>query len=101
MTWTQQQQHVGGSSIASSGSTFVIVGDVGSIYSSPNVTDWIKRATTVGSKSLKGVTHGHSMFVAVGESGMIVTSPDGAGWTTQVDSTTKDLADVAYGPMAQ
>jgi hypothetical protein len=98
VTWTQAQPSVGGHALASSGATFVIVGDLGTIYSSPNAAEWTRRAGMLDDKSLYGVTYGGSTFVAVGETGVIRTSADGMGWTTQAGSATKDLFDVAYGP---
>lgn len=101
VTWDQRElpsnQPVKG--VASSGYSFVIVGEGGTIYSSADTTQWSARATTLGSRlSMTGVTHGDSGFIAVGVGGAIVTSPDGVAWTAQASGTTQHLSDVAWGP---
>ncbi len=87
--------------IASSATTFVIVGELGTIYTSTDGTEWTSQLTTLGTTFLSGVTHGDSTFVAIGEAGAIATSPDGVVWTRQVADTTKSLFDVAYGPVGR
>lgn len=84
------------SGVASSGSTFVIVGERGVIHRSADAAQWSEYA--VSANWLSGVAHGDPGFVAVGSTGAIVSSPDGETWTTQDAGVTAHLADVAYGP---
>lgn len=61
-------------------SSFVAVGDVGTIVTSTDGTTWLARKS--GNLSdLKGVAYGARKFVAVGELGTILTSSDGRIWT--------------------
>ena len=101
VTWTTNRlptfQAVTG--IAFSGSTFVVVGQFATILTSSNGADWSQPPTTLGIKMLQAVTHGSSTFVVVGQDGVIVTSADGTTWMTQEAGTTKNLTDIAYGPI--
>lgn len=65
--------------------TYVYVGSNGNIYTSTNLTDWIKRDSTTD-KSLSGICYGKSQFIACGDLGTILTSPNGINWTPR-DST--------------
>ena len=62
-------------------STYVVVGDSGTILSSSNGTTWTTR-NSVGS-SLYVASFGNSVFVAVGLSGTILSSSDGSSWTSR------------------
>ncbi|TGE31851.1 leucine-rich repeat protein [Desulfosporosinus sp. Sb-LF] len=77
-------------------STFVAVGDAGTILTSPDGASWTTRSSG-STNSLAGVTYGNSTFVAVGDAGTILTSPDGASWTTRSSGSTNSLAGVTYG----
>jgi hypothetical protein len=101
VAWTERELPSSSlvSGIAFSGSEFSIVGELGTIYTSPNGTEWTQRSTPLGRDSwFTGVAHGDSLFVTVGGNGVIVTSPTGAEWTTQASGTAETLSDVIYGP---
>jgi len=83
-------------SIAYGGSQFVVVGEEGSILSSPDGTTWTNRSPGAGN-SLASVAFGASLFVAVGQSGSILTSPDGTTWTATNSGTASHLSSVTYG----
>ncbi len=78
---------------ATTGNTFVAVGDGGSIYTSPDGVTWTARTSTV-TANLDAVVFG-SQFVAVGEGGTVVTSTDGITWTARTSGTGSNL----YGLM--
>lgn len=62
--------------------TFMAVGDVGAIPTSPDGTTWSLRWTPQTFGLLSGVTWGNGTFVMVGwPSGMLLTSPDGTTWS--------------------
>ena len=66
---------------------YVRVGSNGSIYTSSNLDNWIKRDSTVKDK-LVGITYGKGLFVVTGDNGTILTSTNGTNWQKQ-DSTVK------------
>ena len=57
---------------------FVVVGDLGTIFTSPDGVTWTQRSSGT-TYNLNAVTYGNGIFVAVGET--ILTSPDGVAWT--------------------
>jgi hypothetical protein len=65
--------------------TYVYVGNNGNIYTSTNLTNWVKRNSTTD-KLLSGVCYGKSQFIACGDLGTILTSTNGINWTPR-DST--------------
>ena len=67
-------------------STFMSVGDSGTILTSPDGSSWTSR-TSGTSNSLYGVTYGNSTFVAVGGYGYIRTSSDGTSWTIRTSGS--------------
>lgn len=68
------------------------------IATSKNGRDWTTLALpSLPTLNLRGVAHGNGRWIAVGDLGLILVSPDGADWTTTESSTTRDLADVAFG----
>ena len=82
-------------------SRYVVVGDSGAIYTSPDGTNWTSR-TSDTSYDLNGVAYGKGMFVAVGYMGTAVTSPDGTRWTyndnaSNILSLGASMEAVAYG----
>ena len=79
------------------GAKFLVVGDGGTIITSPNGTDWTSRNSGVTS-TLFGIAQGTTNFVAVGASGTVLLSPDGIHWVRQNSSITFDLHGVAFGP---
>jgi hypothetical protein len=77
-------------------STFVAVGDGGTILTSPDGVTWTPRSSGI-TMLLIGVTYGSSTFVAVGDGGTILTSPDGVTWTPKTSGITMLLIGVTYG----
>jgi hypothetical protein len=84
------------SGVAYGNGTFVAVGELGTILTSPDGVTWTIR-TSGTSAYLSGVAYGNGTFVAVGELGTILTSPDGVTWTIRTSGTTYSLNGVAYG----
>ncbi len=59
-------------------STFVAVGDHGTILISPDGGTWTPRTPYSGTtENLSGIAYGNGIFVAVGFYGTVLTSPDG------------------------
>ncbi|MBI2472804.1 MAG: IPT/TIG domain-containing protein [Planctomycetes bacterium] len=98
MTWTTRSSGTSNtlSRITYGNSTFIAVGEEGTIVTSPDGVTWTTRDSGT-TKSLTGITYGNSTFVAVGSDGTIVTSPDGVTWTTRDSGTTKYLSRITYG----
>ncbi|MBT4661722.1 MAG: hypothetical protein HOC18_07460, partial [Candidatus Marinimicrobia bacterium] len=71
-------------------STYVAVGDAGTILTSSDLATWTLR-TSGTTKRLSGVTHSNNTFIAVGDSGTILTSSDGISWTSRTSGTTNWL----------
>jgi len=61
-------------------STFVAVGESGTILTSSDGTTWTSR-TSGTTNHLYGVTYANSTFVTVGDNATILTSSDGTTWT--------------------
>ncbi|HEX2944565.1 MAG TPA: hypothetical protein VHT96_01260, partial [Clostridia bacterium] len=85
------------------GSTFVAVGDGGTILTSSDGSNWTNRtsspasnATATEGKKLNAVCYGNGIFLAVGAEGKIMTSSDGITWTAKTSLGINILA-VAYG----
>jgi hypothetical protein len=85
------------SAVAWSGtSTYVTVGQDGSVYTNTTGSaSWLPRISGT-SKNLFGVASSGSLFVAVGASGTIITSPDGTTWTSRTSHTSNTLSAVAW-----
>ncbi len=81
--------------VAYGNSTFVIVGQGGTILTSSDGITWTSRSGT--SSHLYGVSYTNSTFMAVGESGTILTSSDGITWTLRTSGTSSLLRGVIYG----
>lgn len=101
ITWTYQQvypsyQPVQLRGAAWSGTKFVIVGDGGLIYASPDGATWTQYSS-VDSTRLHSITWTGTQFVAVGDQigsggpAKVVTSPDGMTWTLRTSNTTTIL----------
>ena len=80
---------------AHASATIVVVGDQGSIITSPTGTSWTPQ-TSGTSSSLRGIANDGSLMVAVGDAGTILSSSDGVVWTSQTSGTTQNLRDVAF-----
>ena len=77
-------------------STFVAVGEGGTILTSADGIAWTRRTSGV-TTPLYGVAYGNGTFVAVGWTGKTLTSPDGISWTQRTSGITRPLYGVAYG----
>lgn len=86
-------------SIAYSGSIYVVVGEQGTIYSSPNRTSWTQRtADNSYTDNFRKVIYDDGVFVAVGETGEIQHSLDGILWVhvSNGSSSTRTFYDVCF-----
>jgi hypothetical protein len=72
--------------IAWDGSQFVVVGDYGTVVTSPDGDNWTEQTSPV-TAHLKAIVYDGSTFVAIGNGGAIITSPDGTSWTQQTSGT--------------
>lgn len=82
--------------IAFADGLFIVVGDSGTILTSPNTSDWTQQDSGVASH-LYGVAHGDGKFVAVGERGYVLASDDAISWTPYQLGTTLNFRAVTYG----
>jgi len=76
--------------------TFVAVGDVGTILTSPDGVTWTERSSGMDDY-LTAIAYGEGTFVAAGLFGTILTSPDGVTWTQRFPGTTAGLTAIAHG----
>lgn len=84
-----------GGGVAWSGTQFVKVGALGSIFSSSDGTTWTPQ-TSGTTAYLASVIWAGTKFIAVGAGGTILTSPDGTHWTAQTSGAPYDLGAVAW-----
>jgi hypothetical protein len=90
---------IGVSGVAFGGGTFVVVGELGLIYTSPDARAWAKRESPLGNAgSFYSVAYGGGRFVAVGSPRRVLTSADGATWTAGSSGVDEQLTAVTYGP---
>jgi hypothetical protein len=75
---------------------FVVVGDGGTILTSPDATAWTKQ-NSPSTVNLYGVAFGGDRFVAVGAGGAILGSPNAVAWSQVSSPTSRRLSAVAYG----
>ena len=103
--WTTAQQgmpDLWGSAFGAS--TYVLVGDFGEIWTSPDGTTWTRRTNPDPNRQdLRGLTYGGGQFVAVVggcfscAQGTVLRSPDGVAWTLQGVPEATFLYGVTYG----
>ncbi len=79
--------------IAWDGSQFVVVGDHGTVITSPDGISWTEQTSPV-TAHLRAIVHSGGTFVAIGNGGAIITSPNGTSWTQQTSGTTSQLLDI-------
>ncbi len=84
-------------SIIYAGGSFVAVGSMGTIETSPDGKTWTPRNTSLTFNDLRSVAFGAGGFVAAGTAGEILASPDGQSWAVKNAATTNDLLSAAYG----
>jgi len=75
-TWTQRTSGTGNEleGVAYGNGRFVVVGEGGTILTSPDGVNWAAQASGTGN-NLEAVTYANGRFVAVGWFGTILTSP--------------------------
>lgn len=84
-------------SLAHDGTTWVAVGNGGTVITSPDGISWTSRTSNTGNDLYKVISVGNQ-FIAVGNSGTIITSPDGiTAWTVRTSGTAERLRGVAFG----
>lgn len=66
--------------------TYVRVGATGSIFTSTDLDNWIRRVSGTSVK-LVGIVYGKGQFVITGDNGTILTSTNGINWTKQETGT--------------
>jgi photosystem II stability/assembly factor-like uncharacterized protein len=66
--------------------TYVRVGETGSIFTSTDLDNWIRRVSGTSVK-LVGIAYGKGQFVVTGDKGTILTSANGINWTKQETGT--------------
>lgn len=75
---------------------YVAVGDLGTILTSADGTNWSRRVSGTF-EGLNDVVYANNRFVVVGNFGVIATSSDGLLWTPQYGGTFSQLNAVAFG----
>lgn len=65
---------------------YVRVGETGSIFTSTDLDNWIRRVSGTSVK-LVGIAYGKGQFVVTGDKGTILTSTNGINWTKQETGT--------------
>jgi CSLREA domain-containing protein len=105
-TWTPAQEGIAGiNAAASNGSLYVVAGNSGDIWTSPDTVNWTKRTNPDStSRGIQGMTFGGGQFVAVGQAPtadggtLVLTSPDGVTWTQRSTAPLqRNLRGVAFG----
>ena len=81
--------------VADDGTTYVRVGLLGLVQTSPDGLTWTAQTSGV-SVTLWDIVYGEGLFVVVGDGGTIITSPDGATWTTRASGVATHLHGIAY-----
>jgi photosystem II stability/assembly factor-like uncharacterized protein len=75
---------------------FAAVGLKGTIITSADGHQWIKRSSR-NTGHLYSIVYANNMFMAVGQGGAIVTSTDGIHWITRSTGSVQNLYGIAYG----
>lgn len=95
--WVQVNRTPGGTfrDAVYANSKFVVVGDAGLVWTSPDGLNWTVR-TSGTTNNIYKVTYGAGLYVAVGYHGLILTSPDGITWTERKPAVGDSLTSVVY-----
>ena len=83
-------------SVAYGNGLYVAVGDLGTILTSPDGTNWV-RQTSGTTSGLRDCAYDGGIWIAVGDLGTVLTSPDARVWTSQYPGTFFSLNAVTYG----
>src|SRR5688572_17325694 len=83
-------------SVAHGNGLYVAVGDLGTILTSPDGTNWT-RQTSGTTSALRDCAYGAGQWVVVGDFGAILTSPDAQLWSAQYSGTFFSLNAITYG----
>jgi hypothetical protein len=83
------------SGLAVFSNTLVVVGDRGTIYTSPNATAWTPRPSGTTNWIFR-VRNLSNSLVAVGEKGTVLSSTDAVVWHPENTGTTRWLNDITY-----
>jgi hypothetical protein len=81
--------------IASANGTFVAVGELGTILTSTDGTNWITRSSGTAF-NLHDCAYGAGKYIAIGEFGTVLTSTDLVAWTPQFAGTFNHLNAIIY-----
>ena len=82
--------------IAYGNSTYVTVGQSGTILTSSDGISWTEQS--IGTKEyFYGVSYLNEKFIVVGGNGSILTSTDGITWSTKNSGISTHLKEVSYG----
>lgn len=71
------------------GSQFVVLGDNGSILTSPDSTTWTLAGGTAGTAGMNAIAYGNGIYVAVGNNGAIYRNTSGgldSNWTAETSN---------------
>jgi len=78
------------------GTTYIAVGNNGTITLTTDPSAWNTIATTGTTQNLNSICFGASKFIAVGDNGTILSSFDTVTWTPQVSGVTTSLRSIIY-----
>ena len=83
-------------SVTCGDSQYVVVGDSGTILTSPDGLVWTSRISGI-TAGLRSVTYGNGQYIAIGDSSRILTSANGIIWNSRSSGTGNNLNSVTYG----
>jgi photosystem II stability/assembly factor-like uncharacterized protein len=97
--WVRQGRQPQGnhlSAAAEGAGTKVLVGEGGTVLTSPDGTFWTARVSGTA-ENLAGVAFGDGVFAIVGSQGTVLTSADAATWVVRENLVKNDLSAVTFG----
>jgi hypothetical protein len=75
---------------------YVAVGEVGTILTSTNGTNWVRRESGT-TATLNDCAYGGGKYIVVGDFGTVLTSPDAQTWDSQYPGTFFSLNAITHG----